>query len=360
MHSPISPSSAARWVNCPASPSLESIVGDVSSNEAHLEGEASHYAAALMLRGQRVAPGEFADNGHVLTAEMVECAAMYADVARGCDHIEELLQCPLVHPQSYGTPDAWCYDPSRRTIYIYDYKYGYRVVEVRENWQLINYVAGILSLHPDAVEVLMTIVQPRAPHRDGPVRSWRVSVAELLPYITRLQMMARVAMTPAEHYTKPGSHCRDCRARVQCDADQSAVMGYIEVVGQPMLIERSIEHVAAEVTLMRRAAAMIKHRLDAMETELVSRIKAGGVVQGYRLDSSVGRLSWDIDDEEIIRIGALCGRDLSAHKAITPTQASKVIDEAVIKQYSSRKSNGVVLVDDINDARAIFGGTNNG
>ena len=69
--------------------------------------------------------------------------------------------------------DFYLYDQAEKTLYVTDLKYGYEIVEPFENWQALAYAAGVAALPgmvPD--KVVITIVQPRAPHRRGPIRTW--------------------------------------------------------------------------------------------------------------------------------------------------------------------------------------------
>lgn len=360
-HSPISPSSAGRWVNCPASVSLKAGNGNSTGSTASLEGEASHFAAAEMLQGRQPQPGQFAENLQVLTEEMIDCAAMYVRKIRDDSldsgvgfSIEKRINCPMVHPESFGTPDAYGYDSSGKMLYIYDYKYGYLSIEAFENWQCVNYAAGLLT--PDVTHVIITIVQPRAIHPDGHIRTWKVSRDDLMPYIARLNMMARVAMNPAEQYIKSGDHCRYCESLTTCPAASMAAASWYEFIMGPMQHELTPEQKAIEVTMLRRAAKAVEYRLNAIEEEVIHNIKSGIDVPGYSLRQCFGHLSWDLSDEEITAVGDCLDVDLRKPAAITPTQAMKLIDSDVIKQYASKKQTGFKL--EPSNARKIFGGNN--
>src|SRR3546814_2922085 len=131
------PSGAGRWVNCPASPRIEAPFPDVESEDAK-EGTAAHWVAAQVLGGHmqleeltdRAAP-----NGVIVTGEMVEHVESYIAAVGTPAVVEQELPTAIPGVET-GTPDA------RRVVgpngYIWDLKYGYGIVEVRDWWQEIG------------------------------------------------------------------------------------------------------------------------------------------------------------------------------------------------------------------------------
>ena len=126
----------------------------------------------------------------------------------------------------YGTLDADVHSPFRRLTVI-DFKYGKGVVEAQGNVQL-----GIYALDPINYymydEVELAIVQPRAWHKEGPVRSY-------LTTPERLEKWAREVVAPAAKETrKPnaplfaGDHCKWCLGKPGCPARIAATFGEVE------------------------------------------------------------------------------------------------------------------------------------
>src|SRR5205085_9695018 len=103
-------------------------------------------------------------------------------------HVEGLIEISILHDLNWGTPDAWVYSPRSLTLDVFDFKFGHGFVSEFENWQLIGYAAGFLESlgidgHADqALRVNLHVVQPRAYHRAGPVRTWSVLASDLRPY----------------------------------------------------------------------------------------------------------------------------------------------------------------------------------
>ena len=63
--------------------------------------------------------------------------------------IEERVAIPAVHANNWGTPDTWIFGHNatsgRARLVVIDYKFGHEFVEVFENWQLVDYLFGILQ-----------------------------------------------------------------------------------------------------------------------------------------------------------------------------------------------------------------------
>ena len=71
------------------------------------------------------------------------------------------------------------------TLYIEDLKYGYGIVEPEMNWQLIGYAIGqcvrvdkLYGYRPRNIS--LTIHQPRPFHEKGRVRTWVITIQELM------------------------------------------------------------------------------------------------------------------------------------------------------------------------------------
>src|SRR3546814_4893751 len=97
------------------------------------------------------------------------------------------------------TGDAVLYRPSTGELRVYDLKYGRGVpVEVERNSQELYYGLGATMAEPGRLvnTVELVIVQPRAPHRDGPVRRWETTGMELLDWAVELVDAAKRTARP--------------------------------------------------------------------------------------------------------------------------------------------------------------------
>ncbi len=127
----IRPSKLSLTTACPGSVRMQlenPWVGPES--EYARKGTATHWAAERTLRGEQVATGEVAPNGHIVAPDMLACAEYYAGVVRQqADvhevHIESEVACTRVGPEgTKGTCDAWAWCPGDMTLRVCDMKSG--------------------------------------------------------------------------------------------------------------------------------------------------------------------------------------------------------------------------------------------
>jgi hypothetical protein len=318
-----------------------------------------------------------APNGVLITDEMADGAALWVEDAftvSGIENpqlmVEQRTAIPRIHEQCFGTPDTWFYRPDLGKLWVWDFKFGHGVVEAFENWQLIAYTCGILDLlgidgrNDQHLWVHLRVVQPRAHHRDGRVREWKVLASDLRGYFNRLNAAAHEALGAAPH-TQSGPHCLHCKAAHACPTLQRATWSAADFIGGSAAEELSAEAAAYEQGLLEHLQELIKARIRGREADLTARIKRGEVVPGFVLEPTYGRKAWkDGDGDLVIMLGEMSGVDLRKPQVpITPTQAialldKKKVDSSVISEYSHTPRTGVKLARDtnlLNRARAGFG-----
>lgn len=367
-HSIIAPSSAARRFQCPRSTTLEAMFPEEEPSQDTLDGEASHWAGQEQLSGRLVDIGQIAPNGVILSQEMVEGADLYYDdvvktlapfgLKPENGHIEERVAIPRVHPQSFGTPDYWAMTPGR--LFVWDYKFGYRIVEAFENRQLIEYIAGIteglLDTDPP-LEITVTIVQPRAPHREGPVRRWHTSLASLRALINQQSNAAHEALG-GNPRAVVGPECRDCRGRHACPALQQAGLAAMDAAGYVQPLVMSPAAAGLELRMVDQALERLKARRSGLEQQLLAEAKRGASIPGWRLQPGQSRERWKVPAAQVVATGQLLHLDLAKPtEAITPAQARKAgLDPAIVASLAERPPAGVELVpSDESLARKVFG-----
>jgi hypothetical protein len=257
-HARLAPSSAHRVIPCPGSLRMSEGIHETPSAFA-AEGTAAHtLAERCMAHGTEAAqwrgwtidtkPGAGMDPwfrpGHpngapngttrfLVNAEMVESVQEYLDVVRELAEdsdefeVEQRVDISDLVAGVFGTGDAIAYKtlPEGGRVTIADLKYGRGVaVDAAENEQLLTYAAGIAQRYHNrgVSEVELIIVQPRAPHRDGPVRRWRTDMVGLFEHIVALQGAAELASRP-DAPLKAGEWCKFCKAAGICPALRSRV-----------------------------------------------------------------------------------------------------------------------------------------
>ena len=377
-HSKLPPSSASRRFVCSGSRALEAKYKQDKDSPHAREGEAAHWVASEMLKTWWNSPTlktpETAPNGEPITSEMLEGAELYASsimaVLRATSnlaksehlHIEERVDISTIHPECWGTPDCWFYSGSE--LHIWDYKFGHGYVEVFENWQLIEYCAGILAklgingIQDQTLPVTFYIIQPRSYGRE-PVRSWRVKTADLRGTFNVLRAHEEEAMSETAR-CQPSPECSYCTARHACPTLQRTALTAVDIVGENTPWDLSPFGVANELRILRHAAELLEARITGLTEQATSLLNHGERLPYFRLEQSVGRQSWKVPADEIILMGELLGHSLTKPpEVITPAQAIKAgIPPEVVQQYSHKPKGAMKLIEDQeNTARKIFGGT---
>jgi len=349
-HKRLSASSAHRWMECPGSIRLSTDIPDEGSVYA-AEGSAAHFLAETCLRKNRAADaylgriilpvqGGFSilkadaftpEGDHwTVTDEMADAVQVYLDVI-ALDRlenphlqlaIEKTFDLSELHPDLGGTNDAVLSAPFDRVI-CYDYKHGAGyAVDVFNNPQLLYYALGAY-MGSDCSDVEIVIVQPRAIHRDGPVRRQRLSTQELLFWANESLMPAvRRASDPGASLNA-GTWCRFCKAKAICPALRSTAL---EVVGEDFT---TVELPPTEKLSDRDIVRVLQGRelldtwLNSLEEYVKDRLRTGGTLPGFKLVRGRSNRRWTSEDTLVERFFKH-RKKLFTHKLISPSQFSKL------------------------------------
>jgi Protein of unknown function (DUF2800) len=354
-HSVLPPSSSSRRVQCPQSATLELTYPEDTADPDAAAGIAAHWAAAEQLSGRLVDVGVIAPNGIVLDVEMCEAADTVSDYVtkllqphglRPSDgHVEQRVDIPRIHPQSWGTPDYWIKVPGRFTL-VLDLKYGHRYVPAIENMQLTEYLAGIVD-DADPLPIIATIVQPRSYSSDGPVREWRTTALALRALINRASNAAHEAMSPTPR-ARVGDECRDCRARHACPVLQREGFAAMAEATHVSPLVMAPAAVSLELRMARRAQKLLNARVTGLEEQILATLKRGERVPGWSVTHGSGRERWSRPAAEVLAVGTMMGLDIAKPaEPITPTQArAKGLDPSVVDAMAERPKGAAALVED--------------
>lgn len=368
-HAFLPPSGAAIWVKCAAAPMMWQKYPQIDTIES-MEGTAAHWAFEEILADRCIAVGQIAPNGIVLTEEMIEGAEMFVDAiddVRGdADlHIEERIDISYIHPQNWGTPDVWfsLHNPTTGilTIFLLDYKFGHDPVEEFENWQLIDYLAGILAkLEIDGageffVQVDMTVVQPRCYSRGSSVRTWSVMATELRGYHNILRGAAEAACAPNPKATV-NSKCKHCSGRHACEALQKVGMEAASLSRVAIPLDLPPAALGLELSILKIAKEALDARISGLEESVFVGVLRGERVPGWAVENTTGRQAWTRPIDEVIQLGKLMGKELSKPGVITPKQAIKAgLKADIVNSVSASPAGAPKLVpDNLTMLRKVF------
>ena len=360
-HALLAPSSAHRWVFCPGSVLLCQQYPELEPSPSSLEGTAAHWVAQQALMGLEVT-ATVAPNGVEITEEMLDAVDVYVENIRavqatgGAVTVESRVEIPRIHPEhNWGTPDASHY--YNYVLTLWDFKFGHRHVDAFENWQMIDYTAGLLDRHPETREVRIRVVQPRNFHRDGPIREWVITPKDLSVYFEVLRRSAEKAFNPDKARCFPNAGCRNCSAARACDALRNTSLFAIDVSGKPMATDLPDDALGLELRLLDHTIERLEARRLGLAEQAIARVKGGHDVSGYTLESSPGRKRWSKPVGEVLALGEMMGIDLAKPGVLTPAQAVKAgLPEELLGAYSERPMGEAKLVaSDVTVARKVFG-----
>ena len=226
IHSPLSPSSAFRWIKCTPSAKLNAALPD-STSEYALQGTAAHTLCEYKL--QKLLGKDAKDPTENLTyfdAEMADCTDSYQQyVSERIEKAKQFCKEPIVLveqkldlskwvPQGFGT--GGCVIVADNVLTVIDFKYGVGVlVEAEQNPQMMCYALGALALFDsiyDIENVVMTIFQPR---RDN-ISTYELSKKELLQWADEILSPAAQLAAKGKGEFKAGKHCRFCKVKATC------------------------------------------------------------------------------------------------------------------------------------------------
>ena len=339
LHATLSPSSAERWISCPASVRIAASVPAESSSSYAVEGTAAHALAELMAREQILGTvtnpqktaavkawrSEFkvADDAE---AEMTEHGQGYVDYL--IQRLEEVGPATLLLEQrlptgiqdSWGTSDAIIV--SSETVESVDFKYGLGVkVEAVGNPQLRLYGVGALETYGDLLgevqTVRLTVYQPRLNH----VASEEISATDLRQWRDSLLPIAESALGPGAPFGPSDEACRWCPASGSCLAQMEWATARDFGVKPDFMSGEELAKALDEIPFIAQWCA-------AVQAFALDRVYSGGdPIPGYKVVMSGGKRSVE-DHDGLIKTATAIGytrEEVSVTKAKGIGELEKVL-----------------------------------
>ena len=345
-HAVLSPSSAHRWMKCPASVVLSKDIPD-ERNERAVDGTHSHTLLEHCLRPMTLGLGpidpmltigkSFSDHDGEFTVDVERAKRVLVGVNYVRDTINgrRLLieQCLNAGGEMIaGTADIIMYDDE--SIEVVDYKDGSWFVDPTENQQLMIYGwHAKIQLSGALIRTIkLTIVQPRNADKGfDAINSWSTDEQlmqewfkqELNPAVTAASEMLdgkrEAVPTPGE------SQCHWCRAGKagKCTAANSTLVTIAPEAPMPT-VNLTPEAMAVVVNMKK----VIIERIEAVEAELLRRWEAGGELpEEVKVVRGRGSRSWRYDDETMEKKFKSLGLPKAScytQKLLSPAQFPKV------------------------------------
>lgn len=279
VHARLSASGSKKWINCPASVSMEENFPDSESDFAK-EGTAAHAIGELKIKYalNQMSRVEYHKELDILDSDkdMQDYTDGYRDYvverynavkANSADAlllVEHRVDYSDYVPDGFGTCDALIVGSG--SLEIIDLKYGKGVsVSAQENSQLMLYALGALIEYDwlySIKSIRMSIYQPRLDNID----TYETSAKDLYAWGEWVSMRAEIAGS-TNAFCSAGKHCDEgfCKARPVCRAysDEKQRLAYLEFKPPNELTDEEIAEVldAAE-SLSKWAKTVNDYALD--------------------------------------------------------------------------------------------------
>lgn len=354
-HSPIGASSMYRWAQCPGSIRLSKDIKDTTSPHA-LEGIKAHELAEAILMGldpdKEQYEKEMWDAVQVYVQYIEECAKD-ADIFL----IEHGFSMPKLHPDLFGTADAVCYYKNKKLLRVVDYKHGQgKLVEVENNPQLKYYALGAIhSLHLEVKTVETVIIQPRAYHEHGVIRSQEYTSSQILEF--QKELLAAVKETEKENAPlKAGSHCDFCKAAGNCPELQKKSLEVAKLEFSP-----TQDYEPLKLSEVLKKLNMVEKWAKQVREFAYREAMHGRCPPGWKLVEKRAQRKWKPDAEErlleFVRARTdLSEDDLYTKKIKTPAQMDKILPakkRLQMQKFTTKESSGTTLVEESDKRVAV-------
>lgn len=318
----VSASKLARVMTCKGSLHFENLPTP-EENELAKQGTAFSELMEKTILG--VDPGEYATNGVIYDEEMHYHKTWLMDYVRGTygegvkteEWATWITQSGIKIPGKYDLC-SWVGED----LYIGDFKYGYGIVEPENNWQLIAYAIGEVIQSGKAPEIVyMTIIQPRAHHHDGSIRTWSISYTELLEYMNQIQDRFN-ELAAGENKLETGKHCKYCPGAAHCPAMNEYFHQAYEVVHDFVQDNMDGDSLSKQLDMVDRFSDMLKTRKSSLELLAKSRISEGQDVPNYTVKPKSGHRKWNMGvNPDVIK--TITGVDVMESKLMSPAAAER-------------------------------------
>lgn len=362
-HSLNSPSSFSRRIGCPGSANMERDLPEETSPYA-AEGTAAHALGEACLLNKRD-PIEYVDfeiEGFIVDAEMVDAVRIYTDYCRqfaGNHLVEHKYELPFLGPEEKGTADFSAVHDG--ILHVIDYKHGKGVpVDAIGNIQGLCYGLGAAKhFEKDEWHTLrITIVQPRAYHDDGPIRSWDVPRNELVDYMVDFAYHAKATENP-DAPLNVGSWCRFCKAKPKCPAQmkfaqEAMEMDFSEETSKPVPVDFLSDKQIADLVLNK--VKIIEQWCASIKDYAQNKAEAGTPLPGTKLVATREVRMWKDKDQAEKVLKNKYGEQIYKKSFMSAPQVEKALGKKEFENVAflvDKVSTGVTLVPESDPRKSV-------
>ena len=354
------PSSASRWIACPASAKLSALVPYQEAGEAAKIGTAIHALAETCYQldtdpmkfiGQEVEGITMTEENCAFALEHLEAIWAVQDEL-GSVKVEQLYK--LYETPQYtlqGTADV--VGISKDKLIIADLKTGRGYVDADSEQMKIYALGALLHNSQKPKEVEFQIIQPH----HGEKRVHRMSVDELGVWETEVLLPAiHDAVSDAPRYAPSESACQWCPAKHICSAQKEqfdivAALPDITVMPKEDINAVMLSLTPTQISAILDKAPLVEKFIDAVKEHATKQMEEGAVVPGWQLQPKRASRKW-IDAtaaRQALTDAGLTDSQIFETELISPTAAEKLLPKdqrVILDALTAKVSSGLTLTKD--------------
>lgn len=327
------PSSAARWLSCPASVSVVQLYDAYGEQpkEAADKGTLAHALLdAYLTFGLKPDTDDPDMDMNVIEAgDWIK--RRKAEYGANCElYIEHRLDTP--HTGEFGTADAVFVTPS--TIEIVDYKNGYVPVDVWMNAQMMVYLISAIAKYGARKNYRVTIIQPNYDHIDGPIRTFEPTKDQVEWFDNEV----RQAVSLEENFFA-GKHCKTtyCAHRGNCATFMSWAKNNATGAWWPYEVNSTTDE---ELAVALDHADTLHGLRDEMRKQAIIRImQHGKEIKGYKCVRSRANREFAGDEGREAAYRALLNMGYEPHELVEKKPFK--VGDTVMYEQSALSVKGV-------------------
>ena len=341
------PSSAARWIACPASARLSEQVPHEPSGEAAQIGTAIHALSETCWQLDQD-PMDFIGKtveGIVMTRENAEfalahvrtVAALQADL--GTVKVEQYgVAYETLLAKVGGTADVIAYNLDRSILEIADLKTGRQWVDA-DSAQMKIYAIGVMNkLGKTFDTVRLTIVQPQT----GENRTHQMDGNELMAWKAETLIPAVVSAADGRSDPTPEkAACQYCPAKMICPA-QTKALAAVPVTADVTTLTPD------QVSDLLDKAELVEDFIAALRKQATKTLEDGGVLRGWQMAPKRATRQWskEADAVKVLLEAGVPETQIYETSIISPAAADKLLGKEkkqVLDSVTTKVSSGLTL-----------------
>ena len=354
------PSSASRWIACPASAKLSTLVPYQEAGEAAKIGTAIHALAETCFQldsdpmkfvGQVVEGITMTLENCAFALEHLQAIWAIQDELRfvQVEQLYKLYETPQYTLQ--GTADV--VGISNDKLIIADLKTGRGYVDADSEQMKIYALGALLQARQMPEEVEFQIIQPH----HGEKRVHRMSVDELKAWEKEVLKPAIAdAISDKPTFNPSESACQWCPAKHICPAQKEqfdivAAQTDITTMSKEDIVSVMLSLTPTQISAILDKAPLVEKFIDAVKEHATKQMEAGAVVPGWQLQPKRASRKW-IDStaaRQALTDAGLTDSQIFETELISPTAAEKLLPKeqrVILDDLTAKVSSGLTLARD--------------